>query len=112
MTVPGNYETRKAYREALVQILDTIRGVDSYYISLDQCIKANIIEPTPLVMLFSIMGPFHLRVLEAYYNGDKVVVRKTKLYDMRGYNPTTLDLLHRWWLGYACGETKKIPSEL
>lgn len=50
MTVPGNYETRKAYREALVQILDTIRGVDSYYISLDQCIEANIIEPTPLVL--------------------------------------------------------------
>lgn len=63
-------------------------------------------------MLFSIMGPFHLRVLEAYYNGNKVVVRKTKLYDMREYNPTTLDLLHRWWLGYACGETKKIPSGL
>ncbi|GES63202.1 dienelactone hydrolase family protein [Aspergillus terreus] len=77
-------------RGELITILQVMRGrLHTKYR------RSHIVAP---VMLFSIMGPFHVRVLEAYYNGDKVVVRKTKLYDLREYNPTTLDLLHRWWL--------------
>lgn len=58
------------------------------------------------------MGPRHLRVLEAYYDGESLIIRKTKLYDMKEYNATTVESLTRWWFGYAAGETKSIKKDL
>jgi hypothetical protein len=37
-------------------------------------------------MLYSVVGPQHLRVLEAYYDSENLVIRETKLYDMREYD--------------------------
>ncbi|PWY87804.1 hypothetical protein BO94DRAFT_565698 [Aspergillus sclerotioniger CBS 115572] len=68
-------------------------------------LRPHVIAP---VMLYSLMGPHHLRVLEAYYNGVNLVVRKTKLYDMKEYDEKTLELLTRWWLGHAVGDTTKL----
>ncbi|PKY07513.1 hypothetical protein P168DRAFT_97567 [Aspergillus campestris IBT 28561] len=71
-------------------------------------LRSHVIAP---VMVYSIMGLEHLRVLEAYYNGERLIVRKSRLYDMREYNPGQLDLLTRWWLGYAVGETTEATND-
>ncbi|PWY86570.1 hypothetical protein BO94DRAFT_535734 [Aspergillus sclerotioniger CBS 115572] len=63
-------------------------------------------------MVFSITGPQHLRVLEAFFDGQNLIVRQTRLYDLREYDAEVIDLLTRWWLGFAVGETKSIPSAL
>ncbi|KAE8153053.1 hypothetical protein BDV25DRAFT_137294 [Aspergillus avenaceus] len=68
-------------------------------------LRPHVVAP---VMVYSVMGPAHLRVLEAYYNGQHLVVRKTELYDMRDFNPALITLLTKWWLGYAVGETKTL----
>ncbi|KAI9041454.1 uncharacterized protein KD926_006850 [Aspergillus affinis] len=68
--------------------------------------------PISQVMFYSAMGPQHIRVLEAYFNGENLVIRKTKLYDMTKYDAATLSLLTRWWMGHAGGETKTISREL
>ncbi|OGM39297.1 hypothetical protein ABOM_011967 [Aspergillus bombycis] len=62
------------------------------------------------VLLYSIMGPEQIRVLEAYFNGKNLIIRKTKLYDMKQEDMATVDLLTRWWLGFAVGETKLIKT--
>ncbi|KAE8335339.1 hypothetical protein BDV24DRAFT_171433 [Aspergillus arachidicola] len=62
------------------------------------------------VMLYSIMGPQQLRVLEAYFNGKNLIIRKTKLYDMKQEDTATIDLLLRWWFGFAVGETKSVKT--
>ncbi|PYI01199.1 hypothetical protein BO78DRAFT_464824 [Aspergillus sclerotiicarbonarius CBS 121057] len=62
------------------------------------------------VMLYSIMGPQHLRVLEAHFNGKNLIIGQTRLYDMRQENMATIDLLTRWWLGFAKGETKSVTG--
>ncbi|KAH8423130.1 uncharacterized protein LDX57_000886 [Aspergillus melleus] len=72
-------------------------------------VRAHVMAP---VMLYSIMGPQHLRVLEAYFTGENLVIRKTKLYDMTKYDASTLDQLTRWWLGHAGGQTTVIDREL
>jgi hypothetical protein len=60
------------------------------------------------VMIYSLMEPQHLRVLAAYFNGKNRVARQTKLYDMTREDSATIDLLTRWWLGFAVGGTKSI----
>ncbi|KAB8257904.1 hypothetical protein BDV32DRAFT_126626 [Aspergillus pseudonomiae] len=62
------------------------------------------------VLLYSIMGPQQIRVLEAYFDGKNLIIRKTKLYDMKQEDMETVDLLTRWWLGFAVGETKSIKT--
>lgn len=41
------------------------------------------------------MAPWHIRVLEAYFDGNKLVVRKTPLYDMRENGETILQNIVR-----------------
>lgn len=42
----------------------------------------------------------HIRVLEAFQDGEELVVRSIKNYDIGSRNLDTLLLLSRWWLGY------------
>ncbi|KAE8152983.1 hypothetical protein BDV25DRAFT_137386 [Aspergillus avenaceus] len=56
------------------------------------------------------MGPQHLRVLEAYFDGTNLIIRQTKLLEMKNYDADTVDILARWWFGYAIGETKAMPE--
>lgn len=72
--------------------------------------EALLIQAINQVMMYSFMGPQQLRVLEAYFNGKNLVVRKTKLYDMAHGNTATIDLLCRWWIGFAVGDTKPIKG--
>lgn len=62
-------------------------------------------------MVYSIMGPELLCVVEAYYNGQSLIVRKSRLYGMREYNPGQFDLITRWWFGYASGETTAAAND-
>ncbi|PLB40303.1 uncharacterized protein BDW47DRAFT_123801 [Aspergillus candidus] len=71
-------------------------------ITMIHLIKARLEPPytTEPVLIFSVMYPHHLRVLEASYNGENLVVGKTPLYDMATYNYALLVSLAKWWLGY------------
>lgn len=62
------------------------------------------------------MGPWHFRVLEAHFDGNRLVVRSTPLYDMRRKRQDRdfLQSLTRWWLGHCVGETEifRVDSDL
>lgn len=58
-------------------------------------------------MLYSTMGPWHIRVLEAYFDGSKLIVRNSPLFDMRGKDPAVLENLTRWWYGHGIGNTEE-----
>lgn len=45
------------------------------------------------------MGPQHARVIEAYMDGHTVVVRPTKLYDLRTKDEAAFKTLVQWYLG-------------
>ncbi|KAF5864251.1 hypothetical protein ETB97_008248 [Aspergillus alliaceus] len=68
-------------------------------------LDTHIVAP---VMLLSVMGPQHVRMLETYFNGVELVVRQSRLYDMRKFDLGVLERFTRWWFGYAIGETKAI----
>ena len=58
------------------------------------------------------MAPYYIRVLEAYFDGIKLVIRTTKLYDFseqaKAYE--NVDELCRWWYGGGIGNTKELPK--
>ncbi|ODM15552.1 hypothetical protein SI65_09155 [Aspergillus cristatus] len=43
----------------------------------------------------------HVRILEAFHDGNELVVRSTQNYDLEHRNLDTLLLLSRWWLGHS-----------
>jgi hypothetical protein len=51
------------------------------------------------------MGPRHARVLEADLDGEILNVSASKLYDFTQKNSDAVQLLTRYWLGDACGQT-------
>lgn len=57
------------------------------------------------------MGPWHIRVLEAYFDGSKLVVRNTPLHDMRGKDAAVLENLTRWWYGHGIGNTTELLAD-
>ncbi|KAJ5577505.1 uncharacterized protein N7459_006469 [Penicillium hispanicum] len=71
-------------------------------------LRAHLVAP---LLLFSTMGPWHIRVLEAYFNGNKLVVRNTDLIDLRDKNDTVLKNLLRWWFGAGIGDTTVLPTK-
>lgn len=63
------------------------------------------------VLVFSFMGHLHGRILQAYYDGTSVVIRKTKLYhflpeDARGL----LNLFVQQMANTPIGNTKGVPA--
>ncbi|KAI9043624.1 uncharacterized protein KD926_003394 [Aspergillus affinis] len=51
------------------------------------------------IMAFSFMGPQHARIIEAYMEGHTVVVRPTKLYDLRNKDAVAFKKFTRWYFG-------------
>ncbi|RDW84144.1 uncharacterized protein DSM5745_04470 [Aspergillus mulundensis] len=51
------------------------------------------------VLLFSAIGQHHVRIIEAYHDGKKLIVRTTPLIDMRKRDEERLIGLTRWCLG-------------
>ncbi|KAK2762121.1 hypothetical protein FQN54_001128 [Arachnomyces sp. PD_36] len=52
------------------------------------------------VLLFSVVGMHHIRVLEGYFAHGKLTIRVTKLYDLEEQNHELLIQFARWWLGH------------
>ncbi|KAH8427082.1 uncharacterized protein LDX57_004800 [Aspergillus melleus] len=50
-------------------------------------------------MAFSFMGPQHARVIEAYMDGRTLVVRPTKLYDLRTKDAAAFKSFAQWYYG-------------
>ncbi|OJJ77056.1 hypothetical protein ASPBRDRAFT_24766 [Aspergillus brasiliensis CBS 101740] len=51
------------------------------------------------IMVFSFMGPQQARVFEVYMEGHTVVVRRTKLYDLRTKDAAAFKTFARWYFG-------------
>ncbi|KAE8406801.1 hypothetical protein BDV37DRAFT_242029 [Aspergillus pseudonomiae] len=64
---------------------------------------------TAPVLLFSFMGPQQVRLVEAYFNGSSVVVRPSRLFDLRTKNEAVLKELGQWFFGPPIGNTKECP---
>lgn len=58
------------------------------------------------------MAPYYMRVLEAYFDGSKLVIRTTKLYDFseQARAHTIMAEFCRWWYGGGIGDTKVLPA--
>ncbi|PYI09930.1 hypothetical protein BO78DRAFT_361696 [Aspergillus sclerotiicarbonarius CBS 121057] len=61
---------------------------------------------TAPVLLFSFMGPQHTRLIEAYFNGSSLVMRTTKLFDLRKKDEAVIKALGQWYFGEPVGDTK------
>ncbi|PWY77422.1 hypothetical protein BO70DRAFT_397708 [Aspergillus heteromorphus CBS 117.55] len=57
------------------------------------------------ILLFSYMGPQHARLIEAFFTGDALTVRATRLYDLRKKDEAVFKLLAQWYLGKPTGTT-------
>lgn len=57
------------------------------------------------VLLFSLMGPQHARAIEAYHDGQHLILRTTKLYDFRTMNLQGVKDFAEWWRGNPIGDT-------
>ncbi|RFU25759.1 hypothetical protein B7463_g10578, partial [Scytalidium lignicola] len=60
------------------------------------------------VLMFSFMGPKHVRLVHAYFDidEDKLYVNYTPLYDFETRNAQALQLLARWSLATPAGNTR------
>ncbi|KAL4806210.1 hypothetical protein BDV18DRAFT_160279 [Aspergillus unguis] len=56
------------------------------------------------VLVLSFVGPSHGRILEAHYNGSKLVIRKSKLFDFSNNNLAAMMIFARWWCSSATGD--------
>ncbi|GLB05464.1 hypothetical protein AtubIFM57258_000753 [Aspergillus tubingensis] len=65
-------------------------------------LRSHIIAP---MLVISLMGPRHARVLEADFDGEMLNIRASKLYDFSRENTDSAQLITRYWLGGACGQT-------
>ncbi|KAK1147560.1 hypothetical protein N8T08_000902 [Aspergillus melleus] len=62
--------------------------------------RARFIDHTVVpIMAFSFIGPQHARIIEAYVEGHTVVVRPTKLYDLRNKDAAVFKTFARWYFG-------------
>ncbi|KAM0090415.1 hypothetical protein ACP6JD_006222 [Aspergillus fumigatus] len=65
------------------------------------------------VLMFSVMSDSKARIIQAYFNGDKLVIRKSRLYDFS--TPETLSssttLFMQWMASKTGGNTSGFPLE-
>ncbi|KAK2768593.1 hypothetical protein FQN54_000449 [Arachnomyces sp. PD_36] len=89
--ITGN--ENELFRGELVAVADVMRGRLH-----TKSLRPHMIAP---VLLFSVVGMHHVRVLEAFFDGKELEVRTTGLYDLGQKNEELLIHLSRWWLGHA-----------
>ncbi|PTU24451.1 hypothetical protein P175DRAFT_0553730 [Aspergillus ochraceoroseus IBT 24754] len=63
---------------------------------------------TAPVLLFSFMGPQHARIIEAYFDGSSLVMRPTRLFDLRKKDEALIKTFGQWFLGSPTGDTQQI----
>ncbi|KAB8220908.1 hypothetical protein BDV33DRAFT_171119 [Aspergillus novoparasiticus] len=59
------------------------------------------------VLIFSIVGPQHARIIEAIFDGSNLVLRTTKIFDLRYKNVQGLKDFAEYYLGPPIGDTVK-----
>ncbi|KAL5336592.1 hypothetical protein BJX70DRAFT_400531 [Aspergillus crustosus] len=57
------------------------------------------------VLLLSFLGPRHGRIFQAHFDGGKLVIRKSKLFDFGNKNIAAMKIFIRWWCSTAVGDT-------
>ncbi|KAL4783196.1 hypothetical protein BJX76DRAFT_330613 [Aspergillus varians] len=62
------------------------------------------------ILLFSFTGVQHARVIEAYFDGTSLVVRPTKLYDLREKDALAFRTFAQYFFGKAIGLTTVLPE--
>ncbi|OJI83289.1 hypothetical protein ASPTUDRAFT_124473 [Aspergillus tubingensis CBS 134.48] len=58
------------------------------------------------VLVFSLMG-LQARVIEAFFQGQELIIRPTKLYDFSHGNPSAFKTFTQWYMGRPIGDTTK-----
>ncbi|KAL4954516.1 hypothetical protein BDW69DRAFT_163002 [Aspergillus filifer] len=71
----------------------------------DPAFRGDVTAP---VLIFSAIGGHHLRVIEAYHDGEKLIMRTTKPYDMSKRDDNLINELARWRLGGPTDKTTKL----
>lgn len=61
------------------------------------------------VFILSLMG-FQPRVIEAFFQGQHLVLRPTKLYDFTHGNPNAFKTFAQWYMGKPIGNTMQFPD--
>ncbi|CDM29048.1 unnamed protein product [Penicillium roqueforti FM164] len=64
-------------------------------------LRPHVVAP---MLVLSLMGHCHARVLEADFDGKILNIRASKLYDFTQKNTEFVHSLTRYWLGGACGK--------
>ncbi|KAJ9244240.1 hypothetical protein DTO169E5_1845 [Paecilomyces variotii] len=93
--VDGDNET--LFRGELLALIRMIRG------RLET--KKFARSPVHPVLLFSMMGTQHARILQAHFNGTELVIHHSKLYDFRYEDAVLLELFAQWFISSPVGET-------
>lgn len=57
------------------------------------------------VLLFSIMGPQHARIIQGHINGNELVVYYTKFHDFRYKKNAPMDFFAQWYYCKPTGQT-------
>ncbi|PWY95952.1 hypothetical protein BO94DRAFT_455239 [Aspergillus sclerotioniger CBS 115572] len=70
-------------------------------------LRPHIVAP---ILVFSLVGLCHARVLEADFDGEMLNIRSSKLYDFTKKNTDAVKLLTRYWFGGARGQTMMKPT--
>ncbi|KAL1848046.1 hypothetical protein Plec18170_008221 [Paecilomyces lecythidis] len=58
------------------------------------------------VLMFSMMGPRHIRILHAHWNGFQLIIQRSPLHDLRHEDEAVLKMLSRWFLSMPTGDTR------
>ncbi|KAG2412941.1 hypothetical protein HFD88_010500 [Aspergillus terreus] len=123
----SEYITAKAYQvkngpypHAKAMIYNNLNGVDGRVLRGEVMIALRMIiaqmrrarfldHMIAPILLFSFMGPQHARLVEAYFDGTSLVMRPTRLFDLRKKDEATLKQFGQWFFGEPTGDTKKLP---
>ena len=75
----------------------------------------NLVLPSSLlrqIMVFSFMNHCRGRIIQGYYDGHEVVLRKSKLFDFSNAETAPFDLFVRHLASAPVGDTEKLPERL
>ncbi|GIK05397.1 hypothetical protein Aspvir_009506 [Aspergillus viridinutans] len=75
-----------------------------------ECYQDEVVIP---VLMFSIMSDYKARIIQAFFNGDKLVIRKSMLYDFstRATLSSSTTLFIQWMASKPVGDTRGFTLE-
>ena len=75
----------------------------------------NLVLPSSLlqqIIVISFMNHYHGRIIQGYYDGHEVVLRKSKLFDFSNAETAPFELFVRHLASAPVGDTEKLPPPL